>query len=672
MESYLHFWSMLAGHVEAKARDREMKGTSLALGLILDCTKAIEDGDLKSADRFLHRILNVADKELSFSRSRVVKYFAEALVCRAYGLPLPSSHYTLVMDHRAFCCYDSCYVKDVIGNAIKNALPLMGPKQFHLVDFSLPSFWSVLNTLPSSHDDPSSVRISLILSPIWEDFIHRELEMKHIISGAKGPLDIKLEGEPKVVYASSLDESELDFKRGDEATVVFYNLKLNKLLKDAKAMKRELVRLREINPAVVFMLELYVNHNDFNCFTYLEDSFQYYSDLSGDGSWSLSGEFRWMFNMERHEGQDLIRQHKTLPEWQQIFLMGGFRQLLLEDSQVARSPQSRETMHEENGCLVFCHKQRPMFFLSAWKPQVEDEHSSCNPSSHNIGPGFNSNSPLDTTIPPLQPHQPFTEGSTLNKLAAFAEIYDILKDLCHKYDISLAIAWDTRVNDMNGNMSHPYKNRSLLIRHNSCYVKDWSSYVLLREYEPAKYGSPFVARKALESSDGFYFEPSVRNVRVGDVELLPQTTDKGPVAAFAICLRNCYTSNEIYVVEFCWGSEKPEYFASAIFDELKSMKKKFITLNVQDTEVGKQIPPVTLVHSSSHVAIAPSNRPEGSHDQNKRKRKMDEEDSNAAKVPRNWNRNEGRVMKPTILSSSSSDDDSDSEQSDEFQSSSDE
>ncbi|KAK8549240.1 hypothetical protein V6N13_008917 [Hibiscus sabdariffa] len=516
--------------------------------------------------------------------------------------------------------------------------------------------------------------------------------MKHIIGGVKGPLDIKLEDEPKVVYASSLgevDESELDFKRGDEATVVFYDLKLNKLLKDAKAMKRELVRLREINPAVVFMLELYVNHNDFNCLTYLEDSFQYYSHLSGDGYWDLSDEFWWMLNIEKHEGQDLIRQHKTLPEWQQIFLMGGFRQVLLaplEDSQVARSPRSQETMHEENGCLVFCHKQRPMFFLSAWKPEVEDEHSSRNPSSHKIGTGFNSNSPLDTTIPPLQPHQPFTEGSALNKLAAFVEIYDILKDLCHKYDISLAIAWDSRVNDMNGNMSHPYilkdlyhkydislaiawdsrvndmngnmshpyKNRSLLIRHNSCYVKDWPSYALLREYEAAihvhRKGCPFVARKALESSDGFYFEPSVRNVRVGDVELLPQTIDKGPVAAFAICLRNCYTSNEIYVVEFCWESEKPEYFASAIFDELKRMKKKFITVNVQDTEVGQQIPPVTL---------------------NKRKRKMDEEDSNAAKVPRNWNRNEpDKVMKRTVLYSSSSDDDSDSEQSDEFQSSS--
>ncbi|KAK8498825.1 hypothetical protein V6N13_050421 [Hibiscus sabdariffa] len=571
--------------------------SSLALGFLLAGAKAVEDGDLKSADWLLRRVINVADKELAEYQSRVVKYFAEALVRRAYGLRPPSSYYTLPVNRGMSYYYDSYYINSAIRNAITYALPLMGKKRFHLVDFSLPYSLhgrSVLNTLPSSYDDPLSVRVSLILSPLLKEFVNIEHETASFTEEAK-EFDTKLEDELKVVYASSLGEvgeSDLDFKREDETTMVFYNLKLNKLLKDSKAMKRELVRLREINPALVFMLEFYVNHNDdqFNFFTYLEDSFQYYSNIIEDFWDPFYGEShsesQWIHNIETYEDKDLITAHKTLTEWQNIFFMGGLRQVPL-----VGHIQTGEIMREENGCLLLGWKQRPTFFLSAWKSEVEDEHLDCNLTGHELGAGFDSNSIFDSTIPSLQPLQPFSEGLTLNRLAAFAEMHDILKDLCHKYNIPLALAWDSRVIDTSENISYPYKNRTLLIQSNYCYVKDLKSYKFMEAYaksRPIHEGSQSIAGKALESRSGRYFEPSIRNVRMGDDIFLTRTESYGIDAAVAICLRNCYTNNEVYVVEFCWESENLECSEVDIFDELKSMKKKFVTVNYQDTEVGFQ------------------------------------------------------------------------------------
>ncbi|XP_039020750.1 uncharacterized protein LOC120152631 [Hibiscus syriacus] len=387
-----------------------------------------------------------------------------------------------------------------------------------------------------------------------------------------GELNIKFD-QLKVLYGSSLgelDESELDFKRReDETALVFYNLNLHKLLIDTEAMKREFERFRNINPALVFMLEFYVDQNESNFLTFSEDSFRYYSDIIDDYGDLIQSEFEWMLNIYTQEGEDPIRRHKTLTEWQKILSMAGFRQVPLTPSDDdLRWPA---TMREENGCLILGWEQRPTFFLSAWKPQVEDEHFNCNLNSHKLGPGFNSNSLLDSTIPPLQP---FPEGWALNRVASFAEIYDILKDLCHKYDIPLALTWDSKVIGKNEKTSYPFKNRTMLIQRNSCYVKDWNSYAFMKGYGKAinihKIWALSIVEKALESSEGFYFHPSIRNFYMENKEFLIQTETCGIDAAVAIVLRNYY-SNKVYVVEFYWECEISGPLAYRIFEELKNM-----------------------------------------------------------------------------------------------------
>ncbi|MBA0702503.1 hypothetical protein Goari_020387 [Gossypium aridum] len=258
--------------------------SDIALGLLLYSAKAIEDGDLKRADVFLHNILIPADQRPKYcgNQNRVVKYFAEALV-------------------------------------IKKAV--MGKRRLHLVDFSIPYYCfedSVL-TLPTLCDRLSA-RVSYILPP----FLKKHVDFKRSREEAK-ELEKKLGDKFKVVYANRLaevDECEIDFKRSseDEMVVVYYKFKLHKLLIDAKAMKRELVRLREINPTVVIMLDFYGNHNDSNFLRCLEDSFQYYSN----SSIYFDDEYQWELSRDAWEGTNVIRRHPTLSEWQRTSLFNGW------------------------------------------------------------------------------------------------------------------------------------------------------------------------------------------------------------------------------------------------------------------------------------------------------------------------------------------------------------
>ncbi|KAH1095967.1 hypothetical protein J1N35_012888 [Gossypium stocksii] len=375
-----------------------------ALSLLLSSAEAIEDGDLKSADAFLHNILCLADEGPKYWRdqSRVVKYFAEALVHRAYGLQYPSSsHVSFPVNPARYYHYNIYNINDVIKKVITNAV--MGKRRLHLVDFSIPHYCSedsVLRTIPILFNgtpptlcDPLTARVSYILPP----FLKKHVDFKRSREEAK-ELEKNLGDEFKEVYASSLaevDECEIDFEsREDEMVVVYYKFKLHKLLIDAKAMKRELVRLREINPAVVIMLDFYANHNDSNFLTCFKDSFQY--SLKTLNCWGeyffFKEEYEWECNIEAWEGNNVIRRHPTLTEWQHLFSMASFSRIPLNHRKgIDLSVGDLEIMGEEERYLIL---------------------------------GF---SPIPSPLPPLQP---FPEGLALNRLAIFAKIDDILNHLC--------------------------------------------------------------------------------------------------------------------------------------------------------------------------------------------------------------------------------------------------
>ncbi|PPR84139.1 hypothetical protein GOBAR_AA36570 [Gossypium barbadense] len=96
-----------------------------------------------------------------------------------------------------------------------------------------------------------------------------------------------------------------------------------------------------------------------------------------------------------------------------------------------------------------------------------------------------------------------------------------------------------------------------------------------------------IIEKALESKDGYHFEPSITNLDDED-NPYPVDVKKYDIdVVVAICLQNRYTSNDVYVVEFYWPateSETSKSFAPHIFNDFKHMEKKFVTVKVEGTQ----------------------------------------------------------------------------------------
>ncbi|TYH26738.1 hypothetical protein ES288_A02G012700v1 [Gossypium darwinii] len=416
--------------------------TDTALRLLLFCAEAIEDGDLKSADAFLQNYLVLADESPYLYESRMVRYFADALVRRAYGLHPASSYNTFPGNPAPYYHYNGYGINGVIKKVIDDAL--MGNRRLHLIDFSIPYYYfdgSVLRTLPSFSGGPLLVHVSYILPPFLKKYVDFKLQMGILTRDAE-VVNVKLEDELKVVYGNSLaevDECEIDFKRRreDEMVVVYYKFKLDKLVRDAKAMEGELVRLKEINPTIVIMLDFYSNHSHSNFLTCLEDSFQYYSNTS-TLIWRQPNiylnEYEWDCNRDESEGNNVIRRHQTLSEWQRLFSMAGFTRIPLNHNKDNLSDEGSffgrnyywldntnllETMGEEEECLILGYKGCRMFFLSAWKPKVEDGQFNSISTNHQFRQGFNPN-PL-----PLQPLQPFIEVLPLHLTLFFLFPYKI-------------------------------------------------------------------------------------------------------------------------------------------------------------------------------------------------------------------------------------------------------
>ncbi|TYJ44848.1 hypothetical protein E1A91_A02G013100v1 [Gossypium mustelinum] len=662
--------------------------TDTALRLLLSCAKAIEDGDLKSADAFLHNILILADERPYLYKSRVVKYFADALVRRAYGLHPASSYFTFPVDPSPYYHCGSYLINGVIENVIHDALmeknALMGNRRLHLIDFSIPysSFQnSVLRTLPTFSGDPLPVRVSYILPTFLKKYVKFSRQMEILTRDAE-EVNVKLEDELKVVYANSLaeaDEFEIDFKRReDEMVVVYYKFKLDKMVRDAKAMERELVRLKEINPTIVIMLDFYSNHTHSNFLTCFKDSFQY--SLKTLDFWAqlelfLEEEYEWECNIEAWEGNNVIRRHPTLTEWQHLFSMAGFSRIPLNHRKaidlIDKFDRFVEIMGEEEECLILGYKECPMFFLSAWKPNVEEEHLNFNSSNDKYGLGFN---PYPSPLPPVQP---FPEGLALNRVAVIAEIHDILNHLHCEHKFSSALTWASRVNNMNETISDPNKY-TFSIQSNSCYLKYFKSHLFMHLCEDKI--KQTIIEKAIESKDGYHCEPSITNL---DGEDNPYSVDVKKYdidVVVAICLQNRYTNNDLYVVEFYWPameSETSKSLALRIFNDLTHIEKKFVTVKVEGTEkaisniptssdtatplkiaeetedvdaveingvnvqrgVVSTLPSQMPTHSSSKVVAAPFNTPEGPHNQIVSYGDPEIGKANKEKVPRTKRRN---------------------------------
>ncbi|XP_022722131.1 DELLA protein GAI1-like [Durio zibethinus] len=246
---------------------------SSAFPVLLDCARAIEDGDLKLADSLLKQIWTLTVYQPNEQQSNVVKYFAEALVRRAYGLHPDFDNFKLQMGSPLDFLYWYIPVEDAIKKAV------VGKKRVHLVDFRIPHLYGCL--ISPYLANLLSVRVSVILPRSLKKIVNVQEEQQYVTVQAK-IYGVRLE-KLEVVYANSLkevDASMLDFRRTeDEAVVFFYFFKLCTLLTEAGVMEREMLKLRDIKPDIVIIQEHDANYNHSDFITRFEDSFQYYSHV---------------------------------------------------------------------------------------------------------------------------------------------------------------------------------------------------------------------------------------------------------------------------------------------------------------------------------------------------------------------------------------------------------
>ncbi|XVF37640.1 hypothetical protein REPUB_Repub20aG0027000 [Reevesia pubescens] len=596
-------------------------GYSSALKVLVDCAQAIEDRDLKHADSLLQEIWNLADEESDERQRKLVKYFAEALVRRAYGLHPASIYSSLQLSIRS--CHDY-FINNAVEDAIINTV--MGKKRLHLIDFYIPHIYGrsryLFKKLPSLASNPLSVRVSVILPPFLKHALNVQQEELYLTAEAKISA-VELEEEfLKVFYANSLgevdDESMSTFRRTqeDEAVVVFYSYKLQTLLAEAGAMQRELEKLRQINPKIVIIEEQEANlNNDSNFIKRLEDCFQCYSLAFSfhDDDFHDNYYRRQIANIVGCEGSDRIVRPQTLNQWRSRLLSAGFQKVPLQLNWVLPYFE----MVEENGCLVKIRKNHPSYFVSAWK--VRQWEDNFNPNSNNFVPGLNPILPSQNIVQSLPV---FPEVSFLNRLTAVIEIYDMLEKICYIHKIPLALTWTSWTNVDKLVMSDPYKKRNLFFQTTYCFL----NYVILDEIEwgldhfmesYAKYQlveGEDIAGKALQSNEYFHFEPCINNnLTKSDYPFASAVFEYfDSHAAIAICLQNRYITDDVYVVEFLLPTssntklEESKSLALGIFNDLKNMEKRFVTLGSQATEVGVQeedsstspqvtnLPPVSL------------------------------------------------------------------------------
>ncbi|XVF68760.1 hypothetical protein PTKIN_Ptkin11bG0027100 [Pterospermum kingtungense] len=537
---------------------------SPALELLLRCAKAFDDGDLQDADDLLKRIWNLTDDESDKEQSKVEKYFAEALVRRAYQLYSASSFVTLHLHPplASVCPFIKlrCAMDD-------------GKNQLHIIDFWLPQA-SRYGRITYAFN---VVRVSVILPLFLKNILYVRNEIKKFITECN-------EIELKEVYANNLGEVDLSIldleRREDEAVVVLYSYKLQKLIAEPGAMKRELSKLGQIKPDNVLIEEADADHNDSNFLVRLKNSFQYYSDaLRVDSLGTEKYQRREIHNIVGCEGRDRIIRHQTLDQWRSHLLAAVFRPIRLDyHDQFGFLPWSR---HKNGECWVTTIRSRSIAFASAWELSDSEDHF--NPISNKFEQAFDPSLPTEDMVQPLQFDQ---KAFYLNQLAAFAEIYDMLEEVCLRNDLPKALTWACGAN-VSEIMSDPCKKQTLLIQSTFCYSNGYTWLDKDRHQQ-----MQFMVEKALQSSEHFHFE---KNLPLSDngyeYEVDPDRVylyDNWFLdhAAVAICLQNNHNIDDVYVVEFFLPKietelQEPISLALRIFNDFKNMKKKFVRVRSQ-------------------------------------------------------------------------------------------
>lgn len=395
----------------------EERGLCL-IHLLLTCAKHVTSGNFDHANLALDQISHLASPE-GDTMQRIASYFSEALANRILkswpGLykALHSTKISIgndsILSRKTF--FDRFpYLKLAFVIANQTIIEAMeGEKMVHVVDLNAvePTQWrALLHEFAGRPGGPPHLRIT---------GIHHQKKvldhMANILTEEAEKLDIPFQFNPIETKIDDLDIEKLKIKTGEAlaiSSILQFHLLLTNTDKTTQKspplsknedsasscaisstkLDRFLNRLWNLSPKIMVVTEQESDHNQSDLMERLSESLYFYAALFDCAESTLPrasperSKVEKMFgeeikNIIACDGEERIERHEKLDKWIRRFTLAGFRpvrlsyyglvlaQRLLQGSTSCNGCRIKE----ENGCVVMCWQDRPVFSVSAWMPR---------------------------------------------------------------------------------------------------------------------------------------------------------------------------------------------------------------------------------------------------------------------------------------------------------------
>ena len=189
---------------------------------------------------------------------------------------------------------------------------------------------------------------------------------------------------------------------------------------------------------------------------------------------------------------------------------------------------------------------------------------------------------FNKNITPLQ-------NITKNQRAAFSEIVDVLKAVCHLHILPLALTWTpcSYGDGKNAHLDNPeacLQSTALHVQESACYVNDSRMLPFVHVCsEGHLWKGQGVSGKAFESNFPF-FSADVKDYNIHEYPFVHHARRFGLNAAVAIRLRSSFTGNDDYVLEFflpvnCKGSVDQQLLLDNLSTTMQKVCKTLRTVS---------------------------------------------------------------------------------------------
>ncbi|RYR10387.1 hypothetical protein Ahy_B05g078845 isoform A [Arachis hypogaea] len=402
---------------------RELKSEERGLALIhllLTCANHVAAGSLENANVMLDQISQLASPD-GDTMQRIAAYFNEALADRILktwpGLhrALNSTRIVMVSEEilvqKLFLeLFPFLKVSYILTNqAIVEAME--GEKMVHIIDLNAaePAQWiALLQVFSARPEGPPHLRIT---------GVHHQKEileqMAHKLTEEAEKLDIPFQFHPVVSKLENLDFDKLRVKTG-EALAISSILQLHSLLGlDDEALRRRspllsknsngihlqkallmnqstlesfLNALWGLSPKVMIVTEQDSNHNGSTLMERVLEALYSYAALFDCLESTVSRTSVERLKVEKMlfgeeikniiacEGAERRERHEKLDKWIQRLDLSGFGNVPLSYYGMLQARRFLQScgcegykMRDENGCVVICWQDRPLFSISAWR-----------------------------------------------------------------------------------------------------------------------------------------------------------------------------------------------------------------------------------------------------------------------------------------------------------------